>query len=113
MMATSRRTAGSAFAALVKWVNSHKKLLAGLAGLILVIVGVAGWWPAKDDRTTRHASQATTTSAPSAPDQTHADTPPETGLSTAPRLSIVGMPFENLSGDPKDNYHAIAYNRTG
>jgi adenylate cyclase len=30
--------------------------------------------------------------------------PPNVGLSKAPRLSIVVLPFEDLSGDPKDNY---------
>jgi len=33
-------------------------------------------------------------------------TPPDIGRAKAPRLSIVVLPFENLSGDPKNNYVA-------
>jgi TolB-like protein/Flp pilus assembly protein TadD len=35
---------------------------------------------------------------------TQAYTPPKIGLANAPRLSIVVLPFENLSGNPNDNY---------
>jgi adenylate cyclase len=34
--------------------------------------------------------------------------PPNVGIATAPRLSLVVLPFENLGGDPRDDYLADA-----
>jgi TolB-like protein/Flp pilus assembly protein TadD len=61
--------------------------------------GGAGQWlyrEARTGRVTPIASSATT----------QAYTPPNIGLTKAPRLSIVVLPFENLSGNPNDNYVA-------
>ena len=54
----------------------------------------------------RNLPPATQVSPTSAPATSQAYTPPNVGLSKSPRLSIVVLPFENLSGDPKDNYLA-------
>jgi TolB-like protein/Flp pilus assembly protein TadD len=75
-------------------------LLPVLAGLLLIAAGGAAWWLYRP-------TGAATDASPASP---HATTqpyiPPDVGLSKAPRLSIVVLPFENLSGDPKDNYVA-------
>jgi adenylate cyclase len=74
-------------------------MLAGLTGL-LVLGGMGlllyrGAWI---------GPSATTVSPTSLPGAAQAYFPPIIGLSNAPRLSVVVLPFENLSGDPKDNY---------
>ena len=64
--------------------------------------GGAGWW------LYRGPGPPACNSGPAniPPATTQAYTPPDIGLSKAPRLSIVVLPFENLSGDPKDDYLA-------
>ena len=78
-------------------------LLAGLVGLLLVGAGGTGWWLYRGAGTVPSATQVSPTSSPAT---TQAYTPPNIGLSKAPRLSIVVLPFENLSGDPKEDYLA-------
>jgi adenylate cyclase len=75
-------------------------------GVVLAAIlasGGAGWWLYRGGGTALHTTEALPTS-PSATAQPY--TPQNIGLSNAPRLSIVVLPFENLSGDPKDNYLA-------
>ena len=86
-----------------RWTRSRQALLAGLAALLLVGAGGAGWWLYREAGTFPPAAQVSPTSPPVT---TQAYTPPDVGLSKAPRLSIVVLPFENLGGDPKDNYLA-------
>ena len=91
------------------WVRSHWPLVAGIAGLLLIGVAGAGSWLSRDAGIPRTESATTRTSdvrtaATSA--TASGPKPPNVGLSTAPRLSIVVLPFENLGGDPKDDYLA-------
>jgi adenylate cyclase len=89
------------------WVRTQWPLLAGITGLLLIGVAGSGWWLSRDAGIPRTVSATTTTS-----DVRTAATSatalalklPNVGLSTAPRLSIVVLPFENLGGDPKDDY---------
>ncbi len=83
--------------------RSRVALFAGLAGLLFAGVGSAGWWLYRTVETTPPATQVPPTSPPAT---TQADTTANIGFSKAPRLSIVVLPFENLSGDPKDDYLA-------
>ena len=88
-------------------VRSHWPLVAGIAGLLLIGVAGSGWWLSREAGIPRTESATTPTSdvrtaATSA--TASALKPPNVGLSTAPRLSIVVLPFENLGGDPKDDY---------
>ena len=78
-------------------------LLGGLAGLLLVGAGGTGWWLYRSAGTVPSPTQASPTSLPTT---SQAYTPPNVGLSKAPRLSIVVLPFENLSGDSKEDYLA-------
>jgi adenylate cyclase len=84
-----------------RWTRSGQAFLAGLAALFVGASG-AGWWLYRGPNT----SPATQVAPASPPVTTQAYTPPDVGLSKAPRLSIVVLPFENLGGDPKDNYLA-------
>ena len=86
-----------------RWTRSRQALLAGLAALLLVGAGGAGWWLYREARTLPPAAQVSPISPPVT---TQAYTPPDVGLSKAPRLSIVVLPFANLNGDPKDDYLA-------
>jgi adenylate cyclase len=86
-----------------RWTRSRTALFAGIAGLLLVGASGAGWWLYRGAGTVPPATQVSPTSPPAT---VQAYTPPDTGLSKAPRLSIVVLPFENLSGDPKDDYLA-------
>ena len=83
--------------------RSRTALFAGLAALILIGAGGAGWWLYRGAGTVQPATQVSPTSAPAT---TLAYWPPNVGLSKAPRLSIVVLPFQNLSDDPKDDYLA-------
>jgi adenylate cyclase len=89
------------------WVHSHWPLVAGIAGCLLIGVAGAGWWLSRDAGISRTESATIPTSDVSAAATSataSALKPPNVGLSTAPRLSIVVLPFENLGGDPKDDY---------
>ena len=86
-----------------RWTRSRTALFAGIAGLLLVGAGGAGWRLYRGPGTVPPATQGSPTSPPAT---AQAYTPPDIGLSKAPRLSIVVLPFENLSSDPKDNYLA-------
>jgi TolB-like protein/class 3 adenylate cyclase len=71
-------------------------LMAGVVLLLLGAAGVAGWWFYRGP--TEHSVPVANSSIPV----------PQIniGLAKAPRLSIVVLPFQNLSGDPKDDYLA-------
>jgi TolB-like protein/class 3 adenylate cyclase len=71
-------------------------LIAGVAILLLGAAGGAGWWFYRGP--TEHSGQVANASI--------AIPPIDIGLTKAPRLSIVVLPFQNLSGDPKDDYLA-------
>jgi len=77
--------------------RSRAALAAGLAGLLLVGMGAAGWW--------QYFGRVPSWSAqtPGKTVATAASAPSGIGLSQAPRLSVGVLPFKNLSGDPKDN----------
>ena len=69
-------------------------------GVVLAAIlasGGAGWWLYRGGGTPLYLRKRY---------QPPRTTPQNIGLSNAPRLSIVVLPFENLSGDPKDNYLA-------
>jgi TolB-like protein/class 3 adenylate cyclase/rhodanese-related sulfurtransferase len=83
--------------------SSYNLLLAGLAGLLLVAVGGVGWWLYRGAGTPPHTTQALPTSLSPT---TQPYTPQNIGLSNAPRLSIIVLPFENLSGNPAEDYLA-------
>jgi adenylate cyclase len=72
-------------------------VFAGLGGRLVRGLGGASRWLYRETGTGCVAPIAS-----SAPTQSY--TPQNVDLSSAPRLSIVVLPFENLSGDPKDNY---------
>jgi adenylate cyclase len=74
----------------------HTGRLAGALALLLGAAGVAGWWFHRE--TTEPSSPVASSSTSSAS--------MDVGLAKAPRLSIVVLPFQNLSGDPKDDYLA-------
>jgi adenylate cyclase len=78
--------------------GSQKRRMALSATLAALLIGAsaAGWWLYRGN-----APQISISSAVPPP-----YTPPDIGLTKAPRLSIVVLPFENLSGDPNDNYAA-------
>jgi TolB-like protein/class 3 adenylate cyclase/Tfp pilus assembly protein PilF len=81
--------------------RARTALLASTAALLLIATGGTGWFVF---RGAVPASVQVSLTPPSATAQKF--TPPNVGLSNAPRLSIVVLPFENLSGDPKDDYLA-------
>ncbi len=67
-----------------------------LAAAIVVLLGGAGgaaWWLRRTPVADLVPAVASTAAAPI-----------DIGLAKAPRLSIVVLPFQNLSGDPKDDY---------
>jgi TolB-like protein/class 3 adenylate cyclase/Tfp pilus assembly protein PilF len=76
-------------------------LVAGAAGLLVVLASGAGWWLYRKADTV-----STTAQVLPAPQSisTREYTTPDVGLSKAPRLSIVVLPFANLGGDAKDDY---------
>ncbi|MEA2789119.1 MAG: adenylate cyclase, partial [Acetobacteraceae bacterium] len=86
-----------------RWARSSTALFASLAVALLVGAGGAGWWLYRGTAIVPLASQVSATSPATA---TQAYTPPDIGITKAPRLSIVVLPFQNLSGDPKENYLA-------
>jgi adenylate cyclase len=89
------------------WIRTHWPLVAGMAGLLLIGVAGASWWLSRDAGILRTVSATTQTSdsrTGATSSTASALKPPNVGLSTAPRLSIVVLPFENLGGDPKDDY---------
>jgi TolB-like protein/class 3 adenylate cyclase/Flp pilus assembly protein TadD len=79
--------------------RARSVVFAGLAGRLVRGLGGAGQRLYRD----AGASRVSPTASPAT---TRAYTPPNIGLSKAPRLSIVVLPFENLSGNPNDNYVA-------
>jgi adenylate cyclase len=89
------------------WVRSRLPLAAG--GLLVIGAIGAGWWLYRGTDTAP-ISLATTSAAVVNPTSTPATaqvvTPADVGLAKAPRLSIVVLPFQNLSGDPKEDYLA-------
>jgi len=68
-------------------------LLAGAAAVLLGAAGGAAWWLHR----TPVVEGVPAVVSPAA-------APIDIGLAKAPRLSIVVLPFQNLSGDPKDDY---------
>ena len=76
-------------------------LIAGLACVLLIGTSAAGWWWYRGGWIGQRASPVAPHSVPVIP---QAYTPPDIGLASAPRLSIVVLPFENLSGEAKDDY---------
>jgi TolB-like protein/Tfp pilus assembly protein PilF len=90
-------------------VRMRAGLIAGVVGLLVVSAVGSGWWLYRTAGTARKAPEAMpapeATSA-SLPATTQAFTPADIGLAKAPRLSIVVLPFENLSGDPDQEYFA-------
>jgi adenylate cyclase len=83
-----------------RWRRTSFAIIATL--LLLVGAGVGAWRLSGDASRTRTTAAPSPGPAPTAPSLV----PQEIGLSSAPRLSIVILPFENLSGDPKDDYLA-------
>jgi len=79
--------------------RARSVLFTGLAGRLIRGLGGAGPWLYRDAGTNRVAPIASSAT-------TQAYAPPNIGLSRAPRLSIVVLPFENLGGNPNDNYVA-------
>jgi adenylate cyclase len=77
-------------------------MFASIATALLVVASGAGWWLYRGAATVRPATQASLQS----PATTQASTAPNIGIATAPRLSIVVLPFQNLSGDAKEDYLA-------
>jgi adenylate cyclase len=75
--------------------GSPIRLFALLVGLLVVGASGTGWW--------LHQG---TSSLISPPATTQPYTPPDAALAKAPRLSIVVLPFDNLSGDPQQDYFA-------
>jgi adenylate cyclase len=71
-----------------------------LAGLVLLLLGIGAAWWLTGDRS-RPVGQT-----PAAPAQSATAFPAAVGHAPAPRLSLVVLPFENLSGDPIDDYLA-------
>ena len=81
--------------------RSRVALFAGLAGLLLVGAGGTGWWLYRGTGSVQPATQVSPISTPAT---TQAYTPPNVGVSTVPPLSMVVLPFENLGGNPKEDY---------
>jgi TolB-like protein/class 3 adenylate cyclase/Flp pilus assembly protein TadD len=90
-------------------VPSRAALVAGVAGLLVIGTGGAGWWLYRGTAIAPKASEATSSAAINpapTPATAQAFPPADVSLSKAPRLSIVVLPFQNLSGDPKEDYLA-------
>jgi adenylate cyclase len=83
--------------------RSLAAVFAGTAGLLRRLASGAGWRLYQDADT---AKKATRLSPGPAPTMTQDHTPADLGLSKVPRLSIVVLPFQNLSGDPGEDYLA-------
>ena len=67
--------------------------------LLLISAGGSAWWSYFGTGGFDHAPPSPSVTTPSY-------IPTKIGLTKAPRLSIVVLPFENLSGEPKENYLA-------
>jgi adenylate cyclase len=81
-------------------------MLAALAALLLAVGGGAAWWlhrdgPSQVAEAARAGEHSVPASAPPLP--ATGIMPPDVGLSWAPRMSLVVLPFQNLSGDPRDD----------
>ena len=80
-------------------IRSCAPLVAGIAGLLLLGAGGAGWWLYGGTAALQHVQS-------SSPAPTPGFAPVDAGLAKAPRQSIVVLPFQNLSGDAAQEYLA-------
>ena len=78
-------------------VRARRALIAGIAGLLLIVAAVTGWWLDHETGVFQRwlPVPAATTFVPST-----------TVTSKAPRLSIVVLPFQNLSSGTSEDYLA-------
>jgi TolB-like protein len=86
-------------------IRSRLMLLTSVGALLILAAAGAAWW--------FHWSSigSPVSSGPVATAETNPEakgSPRNPGSPQAPRLSVVVLPFENLSGDPKDDYLADA-----